>query len=81
MPQVFEIDSIQIDVYSNEHPPPHFHAIYAEHEVLVEIRTVEIYAGYLPTKQLRKVLSWVKDDEVQKYLLEIFYTLNPKLRR
>jgi Domain of unknown function (DUF4160) len=50
MPQVFEIDSIQIDVHSNEHPPPHFHAIYAEHEVLVEIRTLEIYAGYLPSK-------------------------------
>jgi len=35
------IDSIKIDVYSRDHLPPHFHAIYAEHEILIEIKKFE----------------------------------------
>jgi hypothetical protein len=36
------VDSIKIDVYGPDHPPPHFHAIYAEQEALIEINTLEI---------------------------------------
>lgn len=35
-PAIKIIDAIKIDVYSREHPPPHFHAIYAEYEELIE---------------------------------------------
>lgn len=31
------IDSIKIDIYSREHPPPHFHILYAEFEELIII--------------------------------------------
>jgi len=55
MPTIHMIDSIKIDVYGRDHPPPHFHAIYAEQEALIEINTLEIYAGQLPTLQWRKI--------------------------
>ena len=48
MPTVKTIDKINIDVYSREHPPPHFHAKFAEFEELIEIETLETYAGHLP---------------------------------
>ena len=48
MPTLHIINSIKIDVYSREHLPPHFHALYAEHEILIEIKTLKTYAGYLP---------------------------------
>ena len=35
MPTIHKIQSIKIDIYGGEHPPPHFHAIYAEHEILL----------------------------------------------
>jgi hypothetical protein len=41
MPTVITIDSIKIDVYSREHPPPHFHAKFAEFEELIEIETLD----------------------------------------
>jgi len=71
------IDSIKIDVYSREHPPPHFHAIYAEHEELIEINTLETYAGFLPKAQRTKVINWAK--EKQEFLLQNFKRLNPRL--
>ena len=46
MPTVHIINSIKIDVYAREHLPPHFHALYAEHEMLIEISTLATYAGW-----------------------------------
>lgn len=45
MPTIKRIDGTKIDVYSREHPPPHFHALYAEHEELIEIETLELTQG------------------------------------
>ena len=81
MPTIHMVDSIKIDVYGRDYPPPHFHAIYAGQEALVEIKTIEIYVGQLPTLQWRKVLQWAKKPGMQAFLLENFNRLNPQLRK
>ena len=48
MPEVCRFYGIIIRLYYREHPPTHFHAIYGEHEALIEIETGEIYEGWLP---------------------------------
>jgi hypothetical protein len=77
MPTVKTIDKIKIDVYSREHPPPHFHAKFAEFEELIEIETLETYAGSIPVIQRRKVTDWAIDNI--QLLLDIFNQLNPRL--
>lgn len=57
MPTIKIIDSVKIDLYSREHPPPHFHVIYASFEALITIRNFEIYAGNLPKPQLYKAIK------------------------
>ena len=47
-------------MYSREHPPPHFHATYGEHEALVSIDTFTIAEGYLPRRVERMVLEWTR---------------------
>ena len=81
MPTIQMVDSIKIDVYGRDHPPPHFHAIYAEQEALTEINTLEIYAGQMPTLQWRKIKQWAKQPGMQALLLENFNRLNPHLRK
>lgn len=76
MPTVKIIDGIKVDVYSRDHPPPHFHALYAGYEELIVIETLETYAGKLPGKQRRKVVEWA--DERREWLLTIFNQLNNK---
>lgn len=77
MPTLKIIDSIKIDVYSREHPPPHFHAIYAEYEELILIETLETYAGKLPNVQRKKVIDWAIDK--RDFLGKNFKLLNPRL--
>jgi hypothetical protein len=77
MPTIKIIDSVKIDIYSREHPPPHFHAIYAEHEELIEIESLNTYIGKIPIAQRKKVTDWAKDNK--DYLKGIFKQLNPRL--
>src|SRR3989441_5284834 len=43
---------------SDDHNPPHFHAEYGEHEVLVSISTSAILSGSLPARALGLVTEW-----------------------
>ncbi len=49
---------ILIQMYWDEHAPPHFHALYAEHEALIDIGTLAIIRGSLPQRALALVLEW-----------------------
>jgi len=40
------------------HPRPHFHAKYAEHEASIAMDTLEILAGHLPGRSIEMVLAW-----------------------
>ncbi len=58
MPEISRFYGIVIKMNTNEHPPPHFHAEYGEHEALVSIVTGEVIRGNLPNRALRMVLEW-----------------------
>jgi hypothetical protein len=78
MPRIDSFNGIKIYIYNGDHRPPHIHAIYAEYEVLIIIETGKIYAGDLPTKQLKIVLDWVYGNS--DWLINLFYELNPELK-
>ena len=75
MPAFKMIDAVKIDLYARDHPPPHFHAIYAEYEELIEIDTLKTIVGMIPKNQRQKVINWAKDH--QDFLKQIFNQLNP----
>jgi hypothetical protein len=50
MPRVSTFYGIAIYQYYRDHPPPHFHAIYAEAEAAIEIATGAVLAGGLPRR-------------------------------
>ena len=68
MPTISSFLGITISMYWREHNPPHFHAEYGEHEVLVDIRNLEVYEGKFPRRALGLVLEWAR--EHQQELLE-----------
>ena len=58
MPDDSRFYGIVIRFYYREHPPEHFHAIYGEHEALIEIHTGRVHEGHLPPKALQLVNEW-----------------------
>ena len=59
MPEICRFYGIIIRMYSADHPPPHFHANYAEHEAFIEIATGRVIYGFLPNTALRLVHAWL----------------------
>lgn len=58
MPTLCVFYGIVIQMFWNEHAPPHFHALYGEHEVLIDIRTLDLIEGHLPRRAMALVLEW-----------------------
>lgn len=58
MPIVAIINGIAIAFYYDEHPPPHFHARFAEFQAQIDIDTLNVIKGMLPNPQLQIVKEW-----------------------
>ena len=55
MPELSRFLGIVIGMFYREHGVPHFHAVYGEHEISVEVETVH---GDFPARALKLVLEW-----------------------
>ncbi|MBI4777823.1 DUF4160 domain-containing protein [Candidatus Desantisbacteria bacterium] len=62
MPTISMFYGIIIRMYCSpgEHNPPHFHAYYQNHKVVIDINTCELMEGKLPPKQMKIVFAWAE---------------------
>ena len=58
MPEVSRFYGIRIVMYPNDHHPPHFHALYAGDDAIVEINPIRVRSTNLPKRALSLVLEW-----------------------
>lgn len=58
MPTISWFYGIAIRMYFLDHPPPHFEAVYGEHEANIDIASGEVIAGYLPKTAAGLVKQW-----------------------
>lgn len=58
VPRLSAFYGITIYMYRPDHPPPHFHAQYAEHVAQIELESLEVLNGDLPPRALRLVREW-----------------------
>jgi hypothetical protein len=57
MPEISRFLGIVIGMFFNEHGLPHFHAVYGEHKITVEIES-DTVRGEFPPRARRLVLEW-----------------------
>ncbi len=62
MPTISTFFGIVIQMFWREHGPPHFHAIYGQHEAIVDIRELRVTRGALPRRALALVLEWAAEN-------------------
>lgn len=60
MPVIARFYGIVIQMFWNDHAPPHFHALYREHEAVVSIENLTVTRGYLPNRALNLVVEWAE---------------------
>ncbi len=68
MPELCRFAGIVIRMYYNDYPPPHFHAEYGDPKAKIEIKTLEVLRGQLPTRQRALVIEWATARESELLL-------------
>jgi hypothetical protein len=60
LPTISVFYGIIIQMYWDEHAPPHFHAIYGDFKAVIDICALEIGKGSLPRRASQLVLDWAE---------------------
>lgn len=58
MPELCRFLGIVIQMYFNDHVPPHFHALYNDLEGMFDLTTLEMIDGDLPARVKGLVVEW-----------------------
>ena len=58
MPTIAYFYGIAIQMFYNEHNPPHFHARYGDAKAVIRISDGEVVSGELPRTAARLVRDW-----------------------
>ncbi len=61
MPTISVFYGIVIQMFWQDHAPPHFHSLYAEHEALIDLRDLRVMRGSLPRRAMALVLEWATE--------------------
>lgn len=78
MAEISRFYGIIIQMFGNDHSPPHFHVVYNEFRANIEIESGEILQGSLPLRQLKYVQLW--NDIHKTELLENFENLRAEIQ-
>ena len=65
MPEVCRFDEIRVYIYPGDHDPPHFHARRAGFRVKVDIATVAVTKGRMPSSVERRLLTWAEEHQAE----------------
>lgn len=71
MPEISRFLGIVIGIFYSEHGVAHFHAVYGEHEISVEVESGKIH-GQFPARALQLVLEWAnlhKEELIENWQL------------
>ena len=63
MPEISRFYGIVIEMFFNDHSPPHFHAEYQGAQAQYDIRTLKLRKGKLPKKAHNLIVEWATEHQ------------------
>ena len=82
MPEICRFYGMIIRMYliDREHPPPHIHIKYADHQAVMELENLKLIDGHLPKRGRQLVREWaeIHQDELKDmWKTQTFHSLPP----
>jgi hypothetical protein len=65
MPEISRFFGIVIQMYFDDHEPPHFHARHGSAHAKIRLDPVQLLGGHLPPSHLAVVLHWARLHEAE----------------
>ena len=66
MPTVHRQQGWKVQIFANDHAPPHVHVVSAEHKIVAEIATCQVLKGSeASVRALAEGLAWVLENRAR----------------
>jgi hypothetical protein len=65
MPTISRFYGIVIQMFWNDHAPPHFHALYGDDEAVIGLEGLTILRGHLPGRAMNLVVEWASQHRAE----------------
>ena len=65
MPTISKFYGILIQMYYDEHNPPHFRVIYGDYKAVIGIHDLTVMAGTLPPKAVGLAMEWATIHKIE----------------
>lgn len=65
MPTVSAFRGVKVQLFWDEHPPPHFHVLHGGDDCSLVIDTLDIMEGELPPRILAMVRAWAREHRAE----------------
>lgn len=59
MPEISRFYGIIIQMFFEDHNPPHFHIEYGEYKAVIDFQN-DIVNGYMPNRALKLIFEWME---------------------
>ncbi|MGH7053502.1 MAG: DUF4160 domain-containing protein [Stellaceae bacterium] len=63
MPTIAVVDGVKIQMFYDDHTPPHFHVAIGGREMLVAIESLDVIRGSLPPAVQHRILVWARQHQ------------------
>lgn len=82
MPEICRFYGIVIRMFliDREHPPPHIHIKYGDHQAVMELKNLNLIDGHLPRKCRQLVREWGElhqDELIDMWTTQDFHPIQP----
>lgn len=72
---VARVDGLKIEIYPNEHPPPHFHVVTPNINVSFDIENCNLVKGGIAGRDRKKIVFWHKHSK--PLLIDVWNSTRP----
>ncbi len=62
MPTLARIENLKIQMFADDHNPPHFHLVTPDHEALVQISDFQVLAGSIDRRDYEAAIAWAAEN-------------------
>ncbi|MGW6778971.1 DUF4160 domain-containing protein [Brucella pituitosa] len=63
MPTLIKIGNLKIQIFADDHNPPHFHVVTPDYEALIRISNFEVMTGNIDRRTLAAAIEWASDNK------------------
>ncbi len=76
MPTIMAFGKLKLQIFADDHNPPHFHAVTSEHEALIRLSDLTVLRGQISRRDYDTIKKWASTKANKELLDDAWSRLN-----